>query len=160
MRQILLIIFIIETVFKINAQNLTIEKISYGSSFGECSGYCISNLTIYSTKINHIKESWQDEIYPPLKKTTKTNRNTWQALTKSVDLNVFFNLPSKIGCPDCTDQGAEWIEIKTKSKTHKITFEFNSKVKGLEILFILIYTKTCSLDKLFFHFSAESYFRI
>ena len=30
-----------------------------------------------------------------------------------------------IGCPDCADGGAEWIEITSGETSHKVTFEYN-----------------------------------
>ena len=34
-------------------------------------------------------------------------------------------MPETIGCPDCADGGAEWIEIKlANGEKHKVTFEY------------------------------------
>jgi hypothetical protein len=50
-------------------------------------------------------------------------------------------LDSIFGCPDCADGGAEWIEINTIDKKHKITFEFGKEPEELKSL--LGYLKTC-----------------
>ena len=49
----------------------------------------------------------------------------------SIDLNKFYQLPSKVGCPDCDDGGEEWIEIGTKDKIHKVRFEYRHKIESL-----------------------------
>ncbi len=49
---------------------------------------------------------------------------SWDSFKKTVDLNDFFSLPEIIGCPDCADGGAEWLEIEDFSgKKYKVTFE-------------------------------------
>jgi hypothetical protein len=42
-----------------------------------------------------------------------------------LNINDFFDLPTTIGCPDCADGGAEWIEIElVDGGKHKVTFEY------------------------------------
>jgi hypothetical protein len=40
----------------------------------------------------------------------------------------FFELPQTIGCPDCTDGGAEWLEIElADGRTHKLIYEYGNE---------------------------------
>jgi hypothetical protein len=100
-----------------------IARINYGTSFGECVGFCKREVTIISVNATFNCYSW----YP----TTQTVTNTLILDSTKLDsisrLNTssFFELPEVIGCPDCADGGAEWLEIElTTGETHKVTFEY------------------------------------
>ncbi len=98
--------------------------IRYGTSFGFCIGYCHEQLTITPNSSRYDKTAWNNEDeYPP--KECKGNYSQWQQLNDRIDLKAFYDLPATIGCPDCADGGAEWVEIATESKTHRVTFEYN-----------------------------------
>jgi hypothetical protein len=58
----------------------------------------------------------------------------WAALIATVDEGRLRSLPAIIGCPDCADGGAEWIEVTTSGWTKKVTFEFGSSPGGMEAL--------------------------
>jgi hypothetical protein len=53
-----------------------------------------------------------------------------------IDQIGFVNLPKTIGCPDCADGGAEWIEIISGSggKSQKVTFEYMNEPAKLKDL--------------------------
>ena len=53
-------------------------------------------------------------------------------------MDSFFILDERIGCPDCADGGSEWIEIGTKNKIYKVTFEYGDSLKGLDELLKLV----------------------
>ena len=48
----------------------------------------------------------------------------WDSLTHLIDPDAFLALDSVIGCPDCADGGAEWIEIEYGDQSHKVSFEY------------------------------------
>jgi hypothetical protein len=48
------------------------------------------------------------------------------------DITEFWNLPDRIGCPDCTDGGAEWIKIEKDGKTKKVVFEYRNDVEPIK----------------------------
>ena len=48
----------------------------------------------------------------------------WDSLTGLIDLDEFMALDTVIGCPDCADGGAEWIEIVFEETRYKVTFEY------------------------------------
>lgn len=99
-----------------------IKSIKHGTSFGMCVGYCYNEYTYTSGKV----------VYA----VSGRNRNTltyneplttekWKLFQSQVNVEAFFKLPKTIGCPDCADGGAEWVEIETiAGKKHKVTFEF------------------------------------
>lgn len=108
------------------------EYIEYGTSFGECIGYCKSSLKVTKEKIICKKSSWGtlEDVT-----TSKDNNNEdWTKLLNKINLNTFFSLDSIYGCPDCADDGAEWIEIKRENKTHKVIFEFGEEPEALKAI--------------------------
>ena len=47
----------------------------------------------------------------------------WQKLQSLADYNAIKDLPERIGCPDCADGGAEWLELSRSNETKRVTFE-------------------------------------
>lgn len=60
--------------------------------------------------------------------------DTWPLITGAVDLDKFFAMDEIIGCPDCADGGAEWIEIETEDDLHRVTYDYNSPPQSLQAL--------------------------
>lgn len=113
-----------------------IQSISSGTSFGMCVGYCEKEVLFNSNKIYiyQIANRGSKETYPDIKKEEPFSESNWFDLLKTVDLNKFSRLPERIGCPDCADGGAEWIEIVSKQGKKRVTFEFNKDVPEIQSL--------------------------
>lgn len=109
----------------------TVIEIKTGTSFGECVGYCKAELAINSKRIVFTKNSW-DPSYPEIKKERPILSDKWSSLIDILDLEKFLLLPETIGCPDCADGGAEWIEIFDGSTTKRVTFEYGASVPGID----------------------------
>lgn len=101
-----------------------IVKIKYGTSFGFCSGYCWKQLVIKSDQLEFEKMS-RDEN-EPVHCDREIDCSEWIPVTQNINLAKFFTLDETIGCPDCADGGAEWIEIQTQTSKHKVTFDYQS----------------------------------
>lgn len=101
-----------------------ISQIKYGTSFGECIGYCKHEMVLKSGKVTYNSISWNSALQPQIQTDTLT-AVAWDSVKSDFVVKDFFNLPETIGCPDCADGGAEWIEIQlTNGDTHKVTFEY------------------------------------
>ncbi|MBT3179394.1 MAG: hypothetical protein HOL10_00880 [Candidatus Marinimicrobia bacterium] len=48
----------------------------------------------------------------------------WNSLLVSINMDSILSLPNIIGCPDCADGGAEWIEIITADTLKSVIFEY------------------------------------
>lgn len=123
-----------EAVTTTNPQSETVILRS-GTSFGMCLGYCVKDLEINGTQATFTKRSNnQPDRYP-----TRTCNQTLTA-TKSADLkalalfNEFRKQPETIGCPDCADGGAEYIEMQVGDQKHRVKFEYNKTIPGFETL--------------------------
>jgi len=127
LRSVPLLIFMLVLSCSNNNEDGVIVQISYGTSFGECIGYCKKDLIIKPGRVIYSRSSW----YPVIRTITNTNdlgENDWSFFKTNILLSPFLNLPKIIGCPDCADGGAEWIEIELDNGVkHKVTFEYHNE---------------------------------
>jgi len=109
-----------------------IKQIDYGTSFGMCVGYCKSEVLLKSGTVIYFRSGWNNQVESIECKENLTQLS-WDSVKKAVDLNEFFSLPEIVGCPDCADGGAEWLEIENFSgKKYKVTFEYGKKPEELK----------------------------
>jgi hypothetical protein len=109
-----------------------IVSIGYGTSFGDI-GYCNRKIEIIGTDIN-FKATGQTVTgdLPEIDINGTISIEDWEELVNSIEFLVFRNMEEVIGCPDCTDGGAEWIEITTDNISHKIIFELENEPEEVE----------------------------
>lgn len=99
-----------------------IKSIKHGTSFGMCVGYCHKEYTYTSGKVVYQASGRNRKT---LTYTETLTTDNWKLFQSLINMEAFFKLSKTIGCPDCADGGAEWIEIETISgKKHKVTFDF------------------------------------
>ena len=98
-------------------------KISYGTSFGMCVGYCNNLLVISKGKMELKRYENKPNAVPKVCMGTMSEAD-WSKLADSIDLSVFNQLKEVYGCPDCADGGAEWVDVEYGDKKHKVTFEY------------------------------------
>lgn len=109
-----------------------IKQLGYGTSFGMCVGYCTNAMVLKSGSVIYSRSGWNDQV-TPIKCTENLTQISWDSFKKTVDLSKFFSLPEIIGCPDCADGGAEWLEIEEFSgKKYKVTFEYGNAPEELK----------------------------
>jgi hypothetical protein len=106
--------------------NTDIIFIRYGTSFGECIGYCRNEMDIEKTNVLIKTSSWDTINYPQKLCQKSISVEKWNEIAGSAGSISFNKLDSVYGCPDCADGGTEWIEITTPDWKHKVTVEFNS----------------------------------
>ncbi len=103
---------------------IEIKQISYGTSFGECVGYCNSELLLKLGNVTYTRSGWNDAV-ETITCTDTLTIESWNSFKNGLNVNDFFELSETIGCPDCADGGAEWIEIELiPGEKHKVTFEY------------------------------------
>ena len=109
-----------------NQLDKRITQVNYGTSFGECMGYCKHQVsfTVDSVKYSCISNG---NILPQKDFSESTSSVAWDSIRTNIATSSFFALPAVIGCPDCADGGAEWMElILNNGETHKVTFEYGN----------------------------------
>ncbi len=102
----------------------TLSQIGYGKSYGFCIGYCDHTLTITAEKTRLVHTALREpEKYPERAFERPTTAETWQKLNSLANFQTLQSLPERIGCPDCADGGAEWVEMQQAQTTKRVTFE-------------------------------------
>ena len=109
-------------------QSSDIIKITFGTSFGMCFGYCTKVVTFENGSVTKELTSRDED---QLKKTCGDFYNT-DELFSTVNVQAFLGLEETIGCPDCADGGAEWIEIITTEGSKKITYEYGKEPSAVK----------------------------
>ena len=125
----------------VQRSNTSITYIRYGTSFGMCEGYCFNEKMIdpsFTTTISKAQGRSLQKNLPDKTDTSRTSSEQWRSLLDKIDTRSFFKLPERIGCPDCADGGAEWIEIGTGTTSHKVVFEKGADIEQLRDLLELL----------------------
>lgn len=110
------------------AQNDIIRSdytIKSGSSFGMCVENCYQELSVNEYQVVlKIADRINDDPEVFTKRTVANEE--WNQILDQIDEEAFRALPEVIGCPDCADGGAEWIEVQSLDLVKKITFEYGN----------------------------------
>ena len=102
----------------------------YGTKFGMCLGYCFTELRVDSTGILFIQASWDPLNFPFRRIWSPPDTAVWQTLQQAFNPGAFARLDTVIGCPDCADGGAEWLEVRTQNGVKRVTFEYGDSLPG------------------------------
>lgn len=114
------------------ADTLTIRN---GTSFGMCAGYCKSDYVFNGTSVTLTQNGTRTAAQSPAKTCQTTiSPADWNALKTLADVDAFSGKSATLGCPDCADGGAEYIELQTGDRKHRVTFEYNKTIPGFEPL--------------------------
>lgn len=106
-----------------------------GTSFGMCVGYCRSDYVFNGTSVTLTQNGTRTQAQHPAKTCQTTiSPAEWDALKAVADFDSFSGQPETLGCPDCADGGAEYIELQTGDRKHRVTFEPSKPIPGFEPL--------------------------
>ncbi|AQG81494.1 hypothetical protein [Spirosoma montaniterrae] len=108
-----------------------------GTSFGMCLGIaCRKDYTFNGTSVTLTQQAGgrpQPQSSPIMCDKTISAAD-WDALQSLANFDSFAKQPSRLGCPDCADGGAEYIELQRGDSVYRITFEFGRTIPGFEPL--------------------------
>ena len=107
-----------------------ITSIEYGTSFGSCLGYCHQKVVFAENEISKTLTPTRTKELET--KTCSRAWNGFQELIANIDYQAFSILDDVIGCPDCADGGAEWIEITTQQGSKKVQYEYGKEPKAVK----------------------------
>lgn len=106
-----------------------------GTSFGMCVGYCVKEYVLNGTSLSLTQKENLNPPKNPARTCQKTiSQEDWSAIKAAANFENFSKLPERIGCPDCADGGAEYIELEADGRKHRVTFEHSSTIPGSESL--------------------------
>ncbi len=105
-----------------------------GTSFGECLGYCLTELHLDAQTIIFTRHSSDPNAYPEKRYETPMSARQWQRLALLVDFDVLRQMQEIYGCPDCADGGAEWIDVEQDGQRKRVTFEYGDTLEPIAAL--------------------------
>lgn len=101
-----------------------VHFLSYGTSFGECLGYCNREIVV-SGGVVFTKSGWDiGGTLPDSSCEYIFIRDPLPDYLDDIDINTFLAMDEVIGCPDCADGGAEWLELGFENEVKRVTFEY------------------------------------
>lgn len=111
-------------------------SIAYGTSYGMCVSHCDNEWTFTSHCLKH-KKSGSMRTQPTTPTTITSDHlpiNEWNEIIAGLDLQKFYLLDERIGCPDCNDGGAAWVEINNNGRIKQVMFEVGNPPEAIETL--------------------------
>lgn len=112
-------------------QDSKITEIRFGTSFGNCSGYCIQEVLFKEGVVEKTLIPHRDKSLKPAR--CQVEYGGFHDLSKKVNLSKFKELEVTIGCPDCADGGAEWVQIFTLDGLHKkVTYHYSKEPEAIK----------------------------
>ena len=106
--------------------------ITSGFSFGECLGFCFQEASIMGVRATYVQRDYGSG--ETVEGDARVDIEAWQELVRTVDMQALIALPDVIGCPDCADGGAEWIEVERDGVRKRVTFEFGQEIPTIQPL--------------------------
>lgn len=105
-----------------------------GLEFGECWGYCRTELRLDGDSLMLIQRGWRAGEFPDRAFRAPLAPDEWRTLRALFDRDAFLALDTTYGCPDCADGGAEWVEVQTDALLKRVTFENGEAPQPIERL--------------------------
>ncbi|HEX8385832.1 MAG TPA: hypothetical protein VF576_06595 [Rubricoccaceae bacterium] len=95
----------------------------WGSSFGMCIGYCASNLVVTPDRVATLTETAtrSGEMAPRIRTRTLTDAEAARLAAAYTASTIAAT--DTLGCPDCADGGAEYVEVDGR----RVTFEYGGE---------------------------------
>ena len=112
-----------------NFYDVTIKN---GTSFGLSADYSIREVIIDSENITFSKRGFDERNTPEISFQEKFSSDKFHELFELINLQEFNKLPDYIGCPDCYDQGAEWVELSVPEYSKRVTFSYDEIIPEIE----------------------------
>lgn len=104
-----------------------------GTSFGFCVGYCQKEY-VFNETVVMLTQTSRSPTQSVKTCQTVLSQADWNALKAAANVTLFSKQPETLGCPDCADGGAEFIELQSGDQKHRVTFEFGKTIPGFEPL--------------------------
>lgn len=103
-----------------------IVAVHAGASFGECLGYCRTELRVAADSSVFEADGWSlTESLPTRYDSSATAASFWAHVASLAARVPIEAMQEVYGCPDCVDGGAEWVELRYSDETaRRVTFEY------------------------------------
>lgn len=133
----LTILFFVFLPFVRILQAESIVSFENGIQFSSCTGYCYKSVFINATTIVTFKKSLTNSSdYPQVQQHYSVESSYFNQLLEFVgNIQVWKAIDKPIGCPDCSNQGLEWVEIDTDEQPpYAVIFDGNETISSFQSL--------------------------
>ncbi len=103
-------------------------------------------MDVGADKVVFIKTSRTPAQYPTKTCTATITATEWAILKAQADLALLRKRPATLGCPDCADGGAEFLEIEQGAERYRVTFEAGKSIPGFDGLISALRAKRKTFD--------------
>lgn len=101
-----------------------VALVRYGTSYGQCLGYCSRSIDVFPDRVVFSAIAYHPtKKLPAISNETTLDKRQEEELRRLLSEASVDGLAARIGCPDCTDGGAEWIEIPKSSGPIRVMYE-------------------------------------
>ena len=110
-------------------QEPDIIDISFGSSFGECEGYCEFEYILHSWGLECWRRGWaiggDSSMYPTQRQIVPVSQEYYSKVLFALDTTELWSefKVRQIGCPDCADGGRCWIEVRRGEELNRFDYD-------------------------------------
>lgn len=111
------------TTISTTTSSTEVIKIVHGTTFGFCHGYCNKTVTYTASSVVYEQYGRDSIAFPPGSVREVFSKDQFEAIVSKFKWNEWDTLPDNIGCPDCTDRGAEFIEVTTSKGIKRVRFD-------------------------------------
>ncbi len=98
--------------------------VAWGSSFGMCRGYCDARLAVSGDGVATLTETGTREALPERVRARPLTPAERASLAEALAASSVAT--DTLGCPDCADGGAEYVELDGQ----RVTFEYRGDAGG------------------------------
>ena len=106
-------------------------KIAYDDYFtGDCEIRLLANSESVSMIINNssdYQERSEDEDWFLVRASKALSPEAWQSLLDAINIETLRKLSATTECPDCEDNGREWLKVFTPQEEVKLSFPIGEK---------------------------------
>lgn len=100
-------------------------EVRFGSSSGECFGYCRSEFELHPWGLECTRIGWDTAVYPEQHQVVPIAKGVYQTILEAVDTTSLwkeFNQVT-IGCPDCADGGSCWLVVRRDGVSKYLNYD-------------------------------------
>ncbi len=104
-----------------------LPAVEWGSSFGMCAGYCVSRLVVADGTVTLTETGTRTPVEPRVQTRPLTAAERARIAEALAATRI---TTETLGCPDCADGGAEYVEAGGQ----RVTFEYGGDAGGAAAL--------------------------
>jgi hypothetical protein len=114
------------------AMDEPIVEIQSGTYFGECLLDCHEQITLRPGQVVYsLRSTVPDSSHPDIEVETSIAQSEWDRLVEMVNVDRFNALPARIGQPDASDAGGEWVQISDGRQTRRVDLDLGATIPDL-----------------------------